>query len=167
MAYLLQRLLTEAALRQPRRPAVASGGGVLTYRELDRASNQVARALLRLGVAPGDRVAILAPKSAAAVTGLYGVLKAGACYVPLDPKAPTGRLGHIVADCGAAVIVADATRASQATTLARRRFPAAPRGGGAAPRWRGNQPSRCRSGGSRPTWRTSCTPRDRPAPRRG
>ena len=118
MAYLLQRLLTEAALRQPRRPAVASGGGVLTYRELDRASNQVARALLRLGVAPGDRVAILAPKSAAAVTGLYGVLKAGACYVPLDPKAPTGRLGHIVADCGAAVIVADATRASQATTLA-------------------------------------------------
>src|SRR5208283_3429640 len=87
MAYLLQRLLTEAASRQPQRPAVASGGCLLTYQELDRLSNKAARALLRLGVAPGDRVGILAPKSAAALIGIYGALKAGACYVPLDPKA--------------------------------------------------------------------------------
>jgi len=73
MAYLLQRLLTEAAAWQPQRPAVASDGCLLTYQELDRLSNKVARALLRLGVAPGDRVAILAPKSAAAVVGLYGI----------------------------------------------------------------------------------------------
>ena len=118
MAYLLQRLLTEAAARQPQRPAVASGGCLLTYRELDRLSNKVARVLLRLGVAPGDRVGILAPKSAAAVIGIYGVLKAGACYVPLDPKAPAGRLSHIVADSGAAVIVADEARTSQAAALA-------------------------------------------------
>ena len=78
----------------------------------------MARALLRLGVAPGDRVAVLAPKSAAAVAGVYGALKAGACYVPLDPKAPAGRLSHIVADSGAAVIVADEARTSQAAGLA-------------------------------------------------
>ena len=117
MAYLLQRLLTEAAVRQPQRPAVASGGCLLTYQELDRLSNKMARALLRLGVAPGDRVGILAPKSATAVIGIYGALKAGACYVPLDPKAPAGRLSHIVRDSDAAVIVADEARASQATTL--------------------------------------------------
>ena len=70
MAYLLQRLLTEAAAWQPQRPAVVSDGCLLTYQELDRLSNQVARALLRLGVASGDRVGILAPKSAAAVIGL-------------------------------------------------------------------------------------------------
>jgi amino acid adenylation domain-containing protein len=118
MAYLLQQLLTEAAARHPQRPAVASDGCLLTYQELDRASNRVARGLLRLGVAPGDRVGILALKSAAAVLGVYGVLKAGACYVPLDPKAPAGRLSHIVADSGGAVIVADEARASQAATLA-------------------------------------------------
>lgn len=117
MAYLLQRLLTEAAARQPQRPAVASDGCLLTYQELDRLSNKLARALLRLGVTPGDRVGILAPKSAAAVLGIYGALKAGACYVPLDPKAPAGRLSHIVRDSGAAVIVADEARASQAATL--------------------------------------------------
>ncbi len=118
MAYLLQRLLTQAAARCPQRPAVASDGCLLTYQELDRLSNQVARALLRLGVAPGDRVGILAPKSAAAVIGVYGALKAGACYVPLDPKAPAGRLSHIVRDSGTAVIVADAARTSQAAILA-------------------------------------------------
>jgi L-proline---[L-prolyl-carrier protein] ligase len=118
MAYLLQRLLTEAAARQPQRPAVASEGCLLTYQELDWLSNKVARALLRLGVAPGDRVGILAPKSAAAVIAVYGTLKAGACYVPLDPKAPAERLSHIVRDSGAAVIVADEARTSQAAGLA-------------------------------------------------
>ncbi|MGB6453792.1 MAG: amino acid adenylation domain-containing protein [Streptosporangiaceae bacterium] len=117
MAYLLHRLLTEAAARQPQRPAVASDGCLLSYQELDRLSNQVARSLLRVGVAPGDRVAVLAPKSAAAIIGLYGALKAGACYVPLDPKAPAGRLSHIVRDSGAAAIVADEARTAQAAAL--------------------------------------------------
>jgi amino acid adenylation domain-containing protein len=117
MAYLLQRLLTEAAARQPRRPAVASGSCVLTYTELDQQSNKAARALLRLGVAPGDRVAVLAPKSVASLIGIYGVLKAGACYVPLDPKAPAERLSYVVRDSGAAVIVADGARTPQAVAL--------------------------------------------------
>jgi amino acid adenylation domain-containing protein len=117
MPYLLHRLLTEAAARQPQRPAVASDGCLLTYQELDRLSNKMARALLRLGVVPGDRVGVLAPKSAAAVIGIYAALKVGACYVPLDPKAPAGRLSHIVRDSGAAVIVADQARTPQAATL--------------------------------------------------
>ncbi len=120
MAYLLQHLLTEAAARGPRRPAVAAGGRVLSYQELDALSSKVARALLRLGVAPGDRVGILAPKSDASVIGLYGVLKAGACYVPLDPKAPAERLRYVVRDCGAAAVVADEARARQAAALASR-----------------------------------------------
>ncbi len=118
MAYLLQRLLTEAAARRPQRAALASEGCPLSYQQLDQLSNKVARALLRLGVAPGDRVGILAPKSAAAVIGIYGVLKAGACYVPLDPKAPAQRLSYVVRDSAAAVIVADDLRAPQAAALA-------------------------------------------------
>ena len=118
MAYLLQRLLTEAAARRPNLTAVAADGCVLTYRDLDRLSNKVARALLRLGVTQGDRVGILAPKSAASVAGIYGVLKAGACYVPLDPKAPAQRISNIAADCGATVILADEDRTAQAATLA-------------------------------------------------
>jgi amino acid adenylation domain-containing protein len=118
MTYLLQQLLTDGAARHPHRPAVTSGSCLLSYQELDRLSNKMARTLLRLGVAPGDRVGILVPKSAAAVVGLYGVLKAGACYVPLDPKAPADRLSYVVGDSGAAVIVADEVTGPLAADLA-------------------------------------------------
>src|SRR5579875_2432845 len=106
MGYLLQHLLRDSAERAPGRPAVAVGDRVLSYAELDRLSNQVARTLLAQGVAPGDRVGILIPKSAAAVVALYGVLKTGACYVPLDPKSPAARLSAIVNDSGIAVLLA-------------------------------------------------------------
>ena len=118
MAYLLQHLLTQSAGRAPGLPAVASGERSLSYDELDRLSNQVARALLAQGVAPGDRVGILAPKSAAAVVAVYGVLKAGACYVPLDPRSPAGRLTTIMRDSGIAVVLADRGTAQQAAALA-------------------------------------------------
>ena len=117
MAYLLHRLLTEAAARRPQRAAVASDGCLLTYQELDQLSNKVARGLLRLGVAPGDRVGILAAKSAASVIGIYGVLKAGACYVPLDPKAPARRLSYVAGDSGIAVIIADELSTPSAIAL--------------------------------------------------
>jgi amino acid adenylation domain-containing protein len=118
MAYLLQHLLAESAARRPSAPAVASGERFLTYEELDRLSNQVARALLGLGVAPGDRVGILAPKSAASVVAVFGVLKAGACYVPLDPKSPAARLSAIMRDSGIAVVLADEATAHQAVAIA-------------------------------------------------
>ena len=118
MAYLLQHLLADSAARQPDRPAVAAGGRSLTYSELDRLSNQVARALLAQGVAPGDRVGVLAVKSAAAVVGIFGALKAGACYVPLDANAPAWRLSAIMRDSGIAVVLADLGGASSAAAMA-------------------------------------------------
>src|ERR1700752_617823 len=118
MAYLLQHLLTDSAARAPRRPAVAVGERPLSYAELDGLSNQVARALLAQGVVPGDRVGILAPKSAAAVVALFGALKAGACYVPLDPKSPAGRLITIMNDGGITVVLADQATARQAAAMA-------------------------------------------------
>ena len=118
MAYLLQQLLTDSAARAPERPAVAVGERRLSYRELDRLSNQVARALLAQGVAPGDRVGIFAPKSAAAIVAVYGALKAGACYVPLDPKSPAPRLTAIMADSGIAVVLADQATARTAAAMA-------------------------------------------------
>ena len=118
MAYLLQHLLTESTRRAPHRPAVASGERFLSYEELDRLSNQVARALLAQGVALGDRVGILAPKSAASVVAAFGVLKSGACYVPLDPKSPARRLAAIMTDSGITVVLADEGTAQQAAAMA-------------------------------------------------
>jgi amino acid adenylation domain-containing protein len=118
MVYLLQHLLTDSAARRPDAPAVAAGDRFLTYSELDRLSNQVTRALLAQGVAPGDRVGVLAPKSVASVVGIFGALKAGACYVPLDPGAPATRLSAIMRDSGIAVVLADSRRAPAVSAMA-------------------------------------------------
>src|ERR1700728_4552907 len=118
MGYLLQHLLTDSAAPRPDPPAVTTGGRALTYEELDRLSNQVARALLAQGVAPGDRVGILAPKSAASVVAVFGALKAGACYVPLDPRSPAERLASIMRDSGVAVVLADEGTAQRAAAMA-------------------------------------------------
>ena len=118
MAYLLHHLLRDSAARSPGLPAIADGGHVLTYVELDALSNQVARTLLAQGLAPGDRVGILARKSAVSVVALFGVLKAGACYVPLDPKSPAARLAAIMTDSGITVLLAGPATAGQASVMA-------------------------------------------------
>lgn len=98
---LLSRLLESSADRWPERPAVVHGERELTYAALDACFNQVAALLAgELGVRRGDRVGIYMEKSLQAVVAIHGTLKAGAAYVPLDPRAPVARLGHLVDDCG-------------------------------------------------------------------
>jgi amino acid adenylation domain-containing protein len=99
MANLLHRLLTDSARREPRREAVRCAGRSLNYAELDAASNAVARALMDAGVQRGDRVAVYMTKRVEVVACVYGVLKAGAAYVPLDPKAPVARVALVANDC--------------------------------------------------------------------
>ncbi len=80
--------------------AVADGDRIISYGDLERRANQVARLLVEIGVRGGDRVGLCLDKSLEAVIALYGVLKAGAAYVPLDPQAPPARLAYITRDCG-------------------------------------------------------------------
>src|SRR6266508_2176927 len=87
MAYLLQHLLTESAQRLPEKAAVQFQGEKLTYRQLERCTNQVARTLQAAGVQRGDRIGIYLHKSLSSIISVFGVLKAGAVYVPLDPNA--------------------------------------------------------------------------------
>src|SRR5213083_173253 len=97
MAYLLQQLLDVSADRHPNKPAVRARERSLTYAELHARSSQLAHLLRAQGVARGDRVGLFFPKAVESVVAMLGVLKAGAVYVPLDPHAPTRRLGAIAA----------------------------------------------------------------------
>ncbi|WP_262946717.1 amino acid adenylation domain-containing protein, partial [Xenorhabdus indica] len=71
----------------------------LTYKELNQRANQLAHALIAAGVQPDDRVAICVERGLDMVVGLFGILKAGAGYVPLDTDYPTERLNYILSDC--------------------------------------------------------------------
>ena len=70
----------------------------LSYRELNRRSNQLAHYLRGLGVRPDDRIAICVERSLEMVVALLAVLKSGAAYVPLDPAYPSERLAYMLQD---------------------------------------------------------------------
>ncbi|MDR8368295.1 AMP-binding protein, partial [Pseudomonas sp. JL3] len=70
----------------------------LTYRQLNRRANHLARQLLVLGVQPDQRVAICAERSLEMIVGLLAVLKAGAAYVPIDPAHPAERMAFMLQD---------------------------------------------------------------------
>lgn len=112
MAFLLQHLLEESAVRFPDKEAVRFNGETLTYRQLDMVTNQVARALSEAGVRRGDRVGIYVHKSPASVISVFGIMKAGGVYVPLDPNAPAKRLAYITRNCEIQVLVTSTDKIS-------------------------------------------------------
>jgi amino acid adenylation domain-containing protein len=99
MAYVLHQLLTESAARHPDVEAVRLLDQTLTYGALEKLSNQLAHALIETGVVPGDRVGIYLHKSPAAIASIFGVMKTGACYVPVDANAPGLRVVEIARQC--------------------------------------------------------------------
>lgn len=105
MAYLLHQLMQESAGRDPHREAVRCAGSALSYGELDAASNAIAQALIAAGIGRGDRVGVYMTKRVEALAGIYGALKAGAAYVPLDPKAPLSRIALVADDCAPAAVL--------------------------------------------------------------
>ncbi|XP_050686170.1 zwittermicin A synthase ZmaJ-like [Eriocheir sinensis] len=108
------RLFQCAALAHPKAPALrdAADPAWLTYHQLDRAANKLARCLLRrLHGVPcanpdGDRVvAVCFPPSARLVTALLAIHKTGAAYLPLDVTFPAARTAHILADARPALLL--------------------------------------------------------------
>ncbi|MFD0279217.1 amino acid adenylation domain-containing protein [Kitasatospora sp. NPDC127111] len=110
----LPAAFAEQVRLRPAAIAVNSGTESLSYAELDRRSDALARRLRELGVGPENRVAICVEPSVRLVTGILGILKSGGAYVPLDPRHPADRLAYTLADSGAAALVADPEHAELA-----------------------------------------------------
>ena len=106
MSRLLQTAITERANARPEGAAILSQHGGLTYGELEVSSNRLARMLRELDCRRGDRVALLMPKTPAAIAALIGVLKADAAYVALDPAGPPARLARMLEVCDCHSILA-------------------------------------------------------------
>jgi amino acid adenylation domain-containing protein len=108
---ILPALLADTVARHLDRPAVVTHDRVLTYAEFEGATNRLARSLIRQGVHPGERVAIWLPRSIEALVSLWGVMKASAVYVPVDPNVPVARLAAIARDCAIAGLITTIDRA--------------------------------------------------------
>src|ERR1041385_3349548 len=123
MAYVLHQLLTESAVRCPDAEAVRLLNEAITYRELETRSNQLAHALIKSGVVPGDRVGIYLQKSPAAIASIFGILKTGACYVPVDANAPGSRLLEIARQCEFRALITSCTLSEKLRAIPREDWP--------------------------------------------
>lgn len=104
--YLLNHLLSASAERTPEAVAVRHESDALDYRALEERSNGAAHLLRFEGVAPGDRVGLHVKKSVDAIVALFGILKAGACAVPIGPGTPAPRLLDIARQCEMRTLIA-------------------------------------------------------------
>lgn len=113
---LVQDFLKRTAAQRPDCTALVCGAQRYTFLDLNRRANRVAHALIASGVKRGDRVAIFLPNCAEAVFAIFGVLKAGAVFVMINPTTKAEKLAYILADCQAAAVIAE-IRPDGATTI--------------------------------------------------
>lgn len=105
-ATLVELLRAQIAAR-PGAVAITGPDGSLTYAQLGTRSAAVAAALREHGVRPGDTVAILAGRTQAGLIGQWGILEAGAAFLPLDPRHPRERITQVLADSGVRLCLAE------------------------------------------------------------
>ncbi|NOT13442.1 MAG: amino acid adenylation domain-containing protein, partial [Methylococcaceae bacterium] len=116
----IHELFEGQAEANPEATALIYEGERLSYGELNRHANRLANHLISLGIRPGDRVAICAERSFGMVVGLLAILKAGGCYVPLDPGYPEERLAYMLSDSAPVAVLTQAglqTRLSSLSTI--------------------------------------------------
>jgi amino acid adenylation domain-containing protein len=111
MRRLIQSYADAKAKLNPRARAVVLRGEELTYADLDRCSNALARTLQSLGCRRGDRVGLLVSKSPLAIASILGVLKADCIYVPLDVESPYSRVLKILDNSEPRLLIVDASGA--------------------------------------------------------
>ena len=116
MIYLLPHSVLNAAERFPDREAFKCGSQSLTHSQMAKRMNQLASLLIRLGLKKGDRVGIYLHRSLETAIALYGIMRAGGIYVPLDPKAPASRNRFLLKDCGIEILI---SHPSQRRSLAK------------------------------------------------
>jgi acyl-CoA synthetase (AMP-forming)/AMP-acid ligase II len=114
-------LVSRSARRDPDGPALAFEGARRSFGELEERSDRLAAVLAARGIGPGDHVAMLQYNGIEFVEAFLGVQKVGACAVPVNFRLSREEVDYVLADCGAALVIADpelAPRAGSLPTLA-------------------------------------------------
>ena len=119
MPFLIHQYLDSKAEAEPDSMAAWFLEDSLRYTELAKQSNQLANTLIDQGVVRHDRVGIYMDKSIHTPVAMYGVMKAGAAYVPLDPAAPPARILSVIRDCGIRHLVSSDSKMRSLRALAK------------------------------------------------
>ena len=115
----LHGLIADQAQRTPDAIAVIHDGVELSYEALSARANHLAAVLRRdFRVATGDRVGVMMARSADAIVALYGVMKAGAAYVPINPRHPWDTVRYMLENAGITVLIVDSESIAAASNFA-------------------------------------------------
>lgn len=104
----LHILFEEQVLISPDHVALRLGSKLLTYKELNARSNQLARKIMESGMQPGDNIGLLTGRNFEMIIGMYAILKAGGAYVPVDPDYPIERQQYILSNSAVGLLLTDA-----------------------------------------------------------
>ncbi len=100
MIFNLVHIIEKSAKEFPEKDAFRFLNETISFKELDVKSSLLAKHLINLDVKKGDRVGILMPRCLETAIAVYGILKSGAAYVPIDPFLPSERVNFLIEDCG-------------------------------------------------------------------
>ena len=109
----INAILERMAGENPDKTILIARDCSMTFSELDRASNRIGHALIDRGIRPHDRVLLLMRRTSALVACVFGVLKAGAAFIPMDPEYPKDRIEQILTDSEAALIITDVPQVAE------------------------------------------------------
>ncbi|SFJ91368.1 non-ribosomal peptide synthetase [Thermoflavimicrobium dichotomicum] len=101
----IQQLFEEQVEKTPEQVALIYQGESMTYQQLNKKSNQLARALKKKGVQREQIVGIISERSFDMIVGLLGILKAGGAYMPIDPTYPADRIEYMLEDSGTQLLI--------------------------------------------------------------
>ena len=101
----VEEFLRRSAAAAPGKTALVAGGKRLSYRELDDRSDRLAGALIARGLSRGDRVLVFMENLWEAAASIFGVLKAGAVFCPVNPSTKAAGLAFVARHCGASIVL--------------------------------------------------------------
>jgi long-chain acyl-CoA synthetase len=107
---LIHEFLERSAARLPEKEALIAGARRITYGELDASANRLAGALRSLGAGYGDRVAVILDNSIETVVSIFGILKADAVFLVVNPTTKTDKIRYILNNCRATALVTHAAK---------------------------------------------------------
>lgn len=108
LAERLQDVFANAAPQM----ALMQGMKWMNFKQVNAAAEQVARQLINRGIQPGSHVGVLLPRSIDAIVSILGILRAGACYVPIDVEYPESRINYMISDAGLSLLITTDDRIS-------------------------------------------------------
>ena len=103
----IHELFEEQVERTPDKVALVATDKKVTYRELNEEANRIANNLINKGIGKGDIVGLMLPRKSYLLSALFGILKTGAAYLPIDSELPKERIEYMCQDTNAKLVVSE------------------------------------------------------------